>query len=76
MLFPTGVMVVTLLPPRLAMIFVICVQLTGGSRLVVASRVNDVDELGQLKLKLPWEARLIFNGGGGADTVTVKSSKS
>ena len=58
------------------MAFVIEVQLTGDTRLVVASRANEVEETGQLKLKPPWEARLMFNGGGGTVTVTVKSSRS
>ena len=55
--------------------FVICTQLTDGTKLVVASRANDVVESGQFKLQAPG-AVLMFNIGGWGGTVTVKSNKS
>ena len=76
MLLWPGVMVTELLPPRLVMAFVMGVQLTGGSSLVVVSKANDPDKAAQPKLKLPWGVRLMFNRGEGTVTVTVKSNRS
>ena len=65
-----------LVAPSIETVLVMGVQLARGDRLEDDSIANDIEEIGQLNLRLFVEIQLMFIVGGWGVVVTVKSNRS